>query len=200
MSCLGATIKEAADAALGANMRLADSIPNHNACCREPGTAAWAGQTIWATLCSLGEYRCRRPEISSCSGCESPQDGNTALIRASENGHMDIVRMLLDRGASMDATDYVSQPACLAAPPPSLHGAAGPRPQRVERGRVKWPAGRVARARRPGVRRVAVRRTRAWLGMCVSAAWKTGAAVGRSQRPRGHRADAGRAWRQGGCR
>ena len=97
---------------------------------------------------------------------------------ASHSGHADIVRMLLDRGASVDATDDVSQPACLAAPPSTLHGAAGPRPQRMERGRVKQPAETVTRAASVGVRGVNVRRMRAWLGLCVSAAWTNGAAVG----------------------
>ena len=54
-------------------------------------------------------------------GCVSPQSGSTALVCASTNGHVGIVRMLLDRGASVDATDDVSQPACLAAPPSTLH-------------------------------------------------------------------------------
>ena len=73
-------------------------------------------------------------------GCVSPQQGRTALLWASKNGHVDIVRMLLDRGASVDATDCVSQPACLAAPPSTLHGAAGPRPQRMGRGVARLPA------------------------------------------------------------
>ncbi len=41
-------------------------------------------------------------------GCVSPQSGRTPLMWASHFGHVDIVRMLLDRGASMDATDDVS--------------------------------------------------------------------------------------------
>ena len=46
-------------------------------------------------------------------GCVSPQYGRTALILASRYGHVDIVRMLLDRGADVDATDDVSnQGAC----------------------------------------------------------------------------------------
>ena len=61
----------------------------------------------------------------------------TPLLLASKHGHVDIVRMLLDRGASVDATDRVSQPVRLAAPPSTLHGAAGPRPQRMGRGRAK---------------------------------------------------------------
>ncbi|KAA0145734.1 hypothetical protein FNF28_07816 [Cafeteria roenbergensis] len=47
--------------------------------------------------------------------------GRTALMWASCCGRVEIVRMLLDRGASVDATDDVSQPACLAAPPSTLH-------------------------------------------------------------------------------
>ena len=54
-------------------------------------------------------------------GCVSLQSGRTALLWSSEKGHVDIVRMLLDHGASVDATDDVSQPACLAAPPSTLH-------------------------------------------------------------------------------
>ena len=54
-------------------------------------------------------------------GCVSPQHGRTALMWASCCGRVEIVRMLLDRGASVDATDDVSQPACLAAPPSTLH-------------------------------------------------------------------------------
>ena len=30
------------------------------------------------------------------------------MLLASRDGHVDIVRMLLERGASVDATDYVS--------------------------------------------------------------------------------------------
>ena len=58
---------------------------------------------------------------------------------ATDGQRVDIVRMLVDRGASVDATDRVSQPVRLAAPPSTLHGAAGPRSQRMGRGRVKWP-------------------------------------------------------------
>ena len=54
---------------------------------------------------------------------------------------MDIVRLLLDRGASVDAADYVSQPTHLAAPPSSLHAASGPMPQRIECGWARRPAG-----------------------------------------------------------
>ena len=43
------------------------------------------------------------------------------MLWATKHGYVDIVRMLLDRGASVDATDDVSQPACLAAPPSTLH-------------------------------------------------------------------------------
>ena len=55
----------------------------------------------------------------------SPQFGRAPLQWASRRGHVDVVRLLLDHGASMDATSSVSQPACLAAPPSTLHGAAG---------------------------------------------------------------------------
>ena len=72
--------------------------------------------------------------------CVSSQYGSTALFRASEHGHTDIVRVLLDRGANVDATNDVSQPTYLAAAPPSLHGAAGPRPLPIERVRTRWPA------------------------------------------------------------
>ena len=66
-------------------------------------------------------------------GCVCLQHGKTALLLASEHGHADIVRMLLERGASVDAIDCVSQPACLVAPQPSpsLHGAAVPRPHQL---------------------------------------------------------------------
>ncbi len=46
-------------------------------------------------------------------GCVSLQHGHVALLLASEHGHVDIVRMLLNHLASVDATDRVSQPACL---------------------------------------------------------------------------------------
>ena len=66
-------------------------------------------------------------------GCVCLQRGLTAMLLASRDGHVDIVRMLLERGASVDAAGHVSQPACLVAPPssPSLHGAAVPRPHQL---------------------------------------------------------------------
>ena len=67
---------------------------------------------------------------------------------------MDIVRLLLDRGASVDAADYVSQPTHLAAPPSSLHAASGPMPQRIECGWARWPAVWVVVAARLSVRLV----------------------------------------------
>ena len=67
---------------------------------------------------------------------------------ASDNGHVDIVRMLLGSGASVDAAERVSQPACLAAPPSTLHGAVGPRPQRMECAVARWPAKRITWSRK----------------------------------------------------
>ena len=75
----------------------------------------------------------------------------TQLKLATCDGYVDLVRLLLDRGASVDATVKVSQPGCLAAPPSTLHGAAGPRLRRTQRGRVTWPAGWRARTTSPGV-------------------------------------------------
>ncbi|CAE7299484.1 unnamed protein product [Symbiodinium sp. KB8] len=45
----------------------------------------------------------------------------TSLMSASRSGQVDIVRLLLEHGASVDATDGVSQPGCLAAPPSTPH-------------------------------------------------------------------------------
>ena len=36
------------------------------------------------------------------------QDGTTALMRAAENGHLDVAEKLLGSGAQVDATDVVS--------------------------------------------------------------------------------------------
>ncbi len=73
-------------------------------------------------------------------GCVSPQFGRAPLHWASAHGHVDIVRMLLDHGASMVATDRVSQTSCLAAPTSTLH--RGSRAQAAAD--AAWP-GEVAR-------------------------------------------------------
>ena len=69
---------------------------------------------------------------------------------------MDIVRLLLDRGASVDPANRVSQRACLAAPLPRPRGAAVYMPGRIERGRARLSAGWVFGAVRFGVRGVDV--------------------------------------------
>ncbi len=52
---------------------------------------------------------CRRAATQGWgSDCSASQCGRPALVRASESGHADIVRMLLDRGANVDAADPVS--------------------------------------------------------------------------------------------
>ncbi len=76
-------------------------------------------------------------------GCASPQDGKAALLHAAEYGEVDIVRLLLDHGASVDDADYVSQPTHLAAPLSSLREASGSVPQRNGCGWARWPAGGV---------------------------------------------------------
>jgi ankyrin repeat protein len=37
------------------------------------------------------------------------QDGRTSLIQASIGGYLDLVRLLLDRGASVNAADKVAE-------------------------------------------------------------------------------------------
>ena len=40
--------------------------------------------------------------------CSSHQNGRSSLMRASENGHEEVVRMLLSAGANVDLQDEVS--------------------------------------------------------------------------------------------
>ncbi len=40
----------------------------------------------------------------------TPQDGETALHEAASNGRVDVVNVLLDRGADISATDKVRHP------------------------------------------------------------------------------------------
>ncbi len=66
------------------------------------------------------------------------------------------MRLLLDRGASVDPADPVSQTACVGAMLLRLHKVTGPRLLRVERGRARLSAGWVFGAVRFGVRGVDV--------------------------------------------
>ena len=45
--------------------------------------------------------------VSSCIICE--QDGRTALGAAARGGHTETVKLLLDSGANVDATDKVNE-------------------------------------------------------------------------------------------
>ena len=72
-------------------------------------------------------------------------------------GHLDIVRLLLDRGANVDAAGRVSRPSCQAAPLLCLHGATVYMQRRIERGRVRRRAGWVVGAARVAVRRADLR-------------------------------------------
>ena len=44
------------------------------------------------------------------------QDGLTALLHAADSGHSDVVGLLLDRGANMEAKDNVSRLPALTEP------------------------------------------------------------------------------------
>ncbi len=49
------------------------------------------------------------------------QDGRTASILASDGGHLEVVRLLLDKGAKVDAATQVRQPRTRADRPPLRH-------------------------------------------------------------------------------
>ena len=121
---------------------------------RSPPQWSWPGKYNRPCCAALADIVIDRQRFALGWRCASPQYGKTALFRASERGHVDIVRLLLDRGASVDAADYVSQPTHLAAPPSSLHAASGPMPQRIECGWARWPAVWVVVAARLSVRLV----------------------------------------------
>ena len=73
--------------------------------------------------------------------CVSLQYRSTALLCASEHGHTDIVRMLLDRGASVDAINRVSQPVSPHASSSHRHPCMGrPGPGRCGSS-VAWRGG-----------------------------------------------------------
>ena len=50
-----------------------------------------------------------------------PQEGGTPLMHAAFHGHTDVVSLLLDRGADLEAKDNVGS----AAPPASCGGSRG---------------------------------------------------------------------------
>ena len=39
--------------------------------------------------------------------CAHPQNGKTALVYASEGGHVDVAKLLIEKGAKVDAADEV---------------------------------------------------------------------------------------------
>ena len=67
------------------------------------------------TMCNGRKYRFY-PHIICCTSSLSPptpilfraQDGGTALMRACENGHLEVVKALLFAGADKEAEDKVS--------------------------------------------------------------------------------------------
>ena len=103
-----------------------------------PGAAVWGesyGQRMGvgrvSMCCRLGG-RCGQlldRTVHACDAIESccfelwtSQNGYTALIVAAECGHRDVVGLLLDRGADMEAKNEVSRPF---RPLPNVHGRAG---------------------------------------------------------------------------
>ena len=98
--------------------------------------AGWLARTLWS-----GMPRADERWRAHGRGCVFPQKGNTVMIFASSRCNVDIVRMLLDRGASVDATGDVSQPACHAEVLRCLHAESSSRRRRIECGRARLPAG-----------------------------------------------------------
>ena len=121
----GASVDDADDvsqpthlaAPLSSQREASGPMPQRIGCGWARWPAGWVVVAAWH-WCAAGRFA---EGCASGCGCASAQDGNTPLICASANGHVDIARMLLDRGASVDATDEVSQPTDLAAPLLSLH-------------------------------------------------------------------------------
>ncbi len=108
---------------------------------QSPPQWSWPSKYIRPRCAALADIVIDRQRFALGWRCASSQDGKTPLLRASEHGHVDTMRLLLDRGASVDAADRVSQPTHLAAPLSSLREASGSVPQRIGCGWARWPAG-----------------------------------------------------------
>jgi hypothetical protein len=78
-------------------------------------------------------HRLRVPRLGSCPAARldpprplaparPAQNGATGLLLAAQNGHMDVVRLLLDKGASVDAAAQVQKVLiCLLSRPDSRY-------------------------------------------------------------------------------
>jgi hypothetical protein len=71
--------------------------------CVHASRFAAAGETTWAAMnWSPGPPRPPPPLL-----CLLAQNGVTGLYMASQNGHLEVARLLLDRGAAVDAATTV---------------------------------------------------------------------------------------------